>query len=72
MKKEYRKAVTIEAERFDGSDSMMDEYHITENRWSTTNKTYHSLDNECGSIELGIGDWILTDGKHGIYAIYLC
>jgi len=61
--------VTIEAERFDGSDSMMDEYHVTETRWSTLNKTYYSLDNEHGSIEFEIGDWIITCAKHDPYVI---
>jgi len=69
MKKEYRKAVTIEAERFDGSDSMMDEYHITKSRWSTINKAYYSLDNEHVSIELKIGDWIATCAKNEPYVI---
>lgn len=69
MKKEYRKAVTIEAERFDGSDSMMDEYHVTETRWSTIDKTYYSLDGIHGSIELEIGDWIVTGAKHELYVI---
>lgn len=69
MKKEYRKVVTIKAERFDGSDNMMNEYHVTETRWSTIDRTYYSLDNEHGSIELGIGDWIVTGAKHEVYAI---
>jgi len=69
MKKEYRKAVTIEAEQFDGSEYMMNEYHIRTRRGVVFDETYYSLDNEHGSIELEIGDWIVTGAKHELYAI---
>jgi hypothetical protein len=67
MLKEYRKTATIKAEKFDGSDEMIDKYGIVKenfviNGWDPT----FSIPTLEGSLAINIGDWIATgvDGEH--------
>lgn len=65
MIKEYRKTATIKAEQFDGSEEMMNKYHLTERVWSSGIHEY-SIKTKEGLMELWIGDWISTgvEGEH--------
>ncbi|WP_286103028.1 hypothetical protein [Pediococcus pentosaceus] len=63
MIKEYRKTATIKAEQFDGSDEMINKYHIE------VDKAYECpfrLETQDGWLGVNIHDWIVAgiDGKH--------
>ena len=59
MLHEYRKKTTIKAEQFDGSDEMMERYHITDDGFGDT-YTFR-FDNNC--LPLKCGWWIVDCGK---------
>lgn len=60
MKKEYRKAVTIEAERFDGSAEMIEKYHIEYDGAYILPLRIETLE---GWLGIKSGDWIATGAK---------
>ncbi|APB85468.1 hypothetical protein [Lactiplantibacillus plantarum] len=61
MIKVYRKMATIKAEQFDGSDEMVDKYHIEYNEAYMVPFRIEALE---GWIGIEVGDWIAT-GVHG-------
>lgn len=60
MLKEYRNKETIQAERFDGSKKMMDEYEIDEVS-SKPGKELYAFETVEGPFWLHVGDWIATN-----------
>lgn len=74
MIKAYKKVATIQAEQFDGSDEMIEKYHIRTNTVYELDPEYRSFDDIVpyqietleGFIELDPGDWIATgiSGEH--------
>lgn len=73
MIKVYRKTATIKAERFDGSEEMIDKYHVrcdTEYMLSDDQLKYsmgpYQIETLEGFLNIGVGDWIATgvNGEH--------
>ncbi|KAF0439766.1 DUF1642 domain-containing protein [Pediococcus acidilactici] len=73
MTKVYRKTATIKAEQFDGSNEMIDKYHIRCDIGflvfgdPVKYKTFpYQLETQYGWGNISIGDWIATndDGKY--------
>lgn len=68
MLKEYRKTATIKAERFDGSEEMMNKYGIYKRGTSfMQNSDYvYYLPTKEGDLQTWIGCWIATgvNGEH--------
>lgn len=73
MIKIYRKTETIKAERFDGSEEMIDKYHVrcdTEYMLSDDQLKYsmgpYQIETLEGFLNIGVGDWIATgvNGEH--------
>lgn len=63
MIKFYRKTATIKAEQFDGSDDMINKYHIEFDEAYVLPFRIETMD---GWIGMAVGDWIATgiDGEH--------
>lgn len=61
MIKIYRKTATIKAEQFDGSDEMINKYHIEYDEAYMVPFRIEALE---GWIGIDVGDWIAT-GVHG-------
>ena len=61
MTKIYRTTATIKAEQFDGSDEMVEEYHIEYNEAYMVPFRIEAIE---GLIGIEVGDWIAT-GVHG-------
>ncbi|WP_333604399.1 hypothetical protein [Lactobacillus acetotolerans] len=55
MIKTYRMIATIQAEQFDGSNKMIEEYNITPPMPLDPDYTINTLE---GDMVLGVGDWI--------------
>lgn len=73
MLKEYRKTETIKAEQFDGSEEMIDKYHVrcdTEYMLSDDPLEYSTVPYQMETLEgflnINAGDWIATgvEGEH--------
>ncbi|WP_203181067.1 DUF1642 domain-containing protein [Lactiplantibacillus pentosus] len=73
MIKVYRKTATIKAEQFDGSEEMIDKYHVrcdTEYMLSDDQLKYsmgpYQIETLEGFLNIGVGDWIATgvNGEH--------
>ncbi|WND29912.1 DUF1642 domain-containing protein [Lactiplantibacillus plantarum] len=73
MIKVYRKTATIKAEQFDGSEEMIDKYHVrcdTEYMFSDDQLEYsmgpYQIETLEGFLNIGVGDWIATgvNGEH--------
>ena len=74
MIKTYRKVATIKAEQFDGSDEMIEKYHIRTNtvyRLDPENELFnetvpYQIETLEGWTELRLNYWIATgaDGEH--------
>lgn len=74
MIKTYKKVATIQAEQFDGSDEMIEKYHIRTNtvyRLDPENELFnetipYQIETLEGWIELRLNYWIATgvDGEH--------
>lgn len=73
MIKVYRKTATIKAEQFDGSNEMIDKYHVrcdTEYMLSDDPLEYQTVPYEIETLKgweyINAGDWIATgiDGEH--------
>jgi len=71
--KKYRKMVTIEAEKFDGSDDMINKYHVrcdTEYMLSDDPIEFqiapYQIETLEGWLNISAGDWIATgtNGEH--------
>ncbi|MEE6667662.1 hypothetical protein PS423_09735 [Pediococcus acidilactici] len=78
MIKVYRKTATIKAEQFDGSQKMIEEYHInTDVQYSNFNsiglmETVNipfELSMSDKNYELNVGDWIVMDTVNGFDVI---
>lgn len=63
MIKTYRKTTTIKAEQFDGSDDMINKYHI---EFDEAYVLPFRIETIHGWVGLAVGDWIETraNGKH--------
>lgn len=63
MIKFYRKTATIKAEQFDGSDDMINKYHIEFDEAYVLPFRIETME---GWIGMAVGDWIATgiDGEH--------
>ncbi|MCF1423883.1 DUF1642 domain-containing protein [Lactiplantibacillus plantarum] len=63
MKKAYRKAATIRAEQFDGSDAMVEKYHI---EYDGAYILPFRIETPDGWLGIKAGDWISTgvNGEH--------
>ena len=66
MKKEYRKAVTIEAEQFDGSPEMIEKYHI---EYDGAYILPFRIETPEGWLGVKAGDWIATGAKSEYWPI---
>lgn len=74
MIKTYRKTATIKAEQFDGSDEMVNKYHVrcdTKYMVSDDPLEYHTVPYEIETFDgcwlnIDVGDWIATgaNGEH--------
>ncbi|MCX7511610.1 DUF1642 domain-containing protein [Levilactobacillus brevis] len=64
MDKIYRKTATIKAERFDGSNEMVEKYHIDFD--DDPYVLQFRIETMQGWVWLAVGDWIATDvnGEH--------
>ena len=63
----YRKTALIEAEQFDGSQEMIDKYHLEIWKGTDDNVIYeYSIPTLEGVMDLGVNDWIATgvNGEH--------
>lgn len=63
----YRKTALIEAEQFDGSQEMIDKYHLGIWKGTDDNVIYeYSIPTLEGVMDLGVNDWIATgvNGEH--------
>ena len=63
MIKIYRKTATIKAEQFDGSDEMINKYHIEYDEAYTVPFRIEAIE---GWIGVEVGDWVATglNGEH--------
>lgn len=63
MLKEYRKTATIKAEQFDGSDAMVEKYHIEYDEAYILPFRIETIE---GWLGMKAGDWIATgvNGEH--------
>lgn len=78
MIKEYRKTATIKAEQFDGSQKMIEAYHINTDvqcsyfnsigLMETANIPFE-LSTSDKNYELNVGDWIVMDTVDGFDVI---
>ena len=66
--KTYRKIDLISAEQFDGSEEMINKYHIEKKVWSTGLVQYFLPTIE-GDMELSVSDWIATGSAGDHWAI---
>lgn len=57
----YRKINTVQAEQFDGSNSMCDKYRITKQPVKGNRRFVYNLMNLKESIQVVPGDWIVTE-----------
>ncbi|ANK66907.1 hypothetical protein AYR55_03825 [Loigolactobacillus backii] len=64
MIKTYRKTDTIKAEQFDGSDNMINKYHI---EFDEAYVLPFRIETIQGWIGLAVSDWILID-KNGLFS----
>ena len=66
MIKTYHKTATIKAEQFDGSNEMLDGYHIAiDNSWVVP----YRIETMEGWLGVKIGDWLATGVKNEHWAI---
>lgn len=70
MIKVYRKTGTIKAEQFDGSDNMINKYHIELDEAYVLPFRIETIQ---GWIGLAVGDWIATgvNGERWVIADYV-